>query len=164
MTDTLLVEPSSGRAISFLGIKTIIKIRGQQTSGAFVVVENSLPPRGFVPPHRHEHVDEVAYVLEGELGALVGENRYRASAGSFVARPRGIVHALWNSGDMPVRFFEIIAPAGHETFFEALAQLFASSVPPVPAQLAEVAGRYDVTFLPELAPSLAKEYNLHMPG
>ena len=56
-----------------------------------------------VPPHTHAREDECAYVLEGELTFDVGGEVVVASAGSFVLKPRGVYHALCNTGTVPNR-------------------------------------------------------------
>lgn len=161
--EMIMVEPGAGSPVSALGFKTVIKIRGEQTSGAFSIVENMLPPGAFVPPHRHERIDEVSYLLEGELGAMVAEEYFQLRPGSFVVRPKGVPHALWVTGTRPARFLDIFTPAGHEAFFEEVARI-ASLSPPTAKQLAEAGLQHDVIFMPELAPPLVKKYNLRMPG
>jgi quercetin dioxygenase-like cupin family protein len=161
--ETILVEPQGGLAHSALGINAVVKIRGSQTSGAFSIVDMSLPAGFFVPPHVHERTEEVSYILEGELGALVGEEELRAGPGSFVIRPKGVVHALWSANGRSVRVLDMYTPAGFEAFGEELAKRFASA-PPTFEQVAEVGRRHDVRFLPELAPRLIQKYSLRMPG
>jgi quercetin dioxygenase-like cupin family protein len=160
----VLVEPEAGTPVSVLGFDAVIKIRGEQTSGAFSVVEIAAQPGAFTPPHRHEGIDEMSYIIEGELGVMVAEEELQAGAGSFVVRPRGVPHALWNVTDRPVRFLDVYTPAGHEAFFEEVARLFSSSPPPTPEQRLEFARRHDVIFLPELAQRLMVKYGLRMPG
>ena len=58
----VLIQPASGRAVSFFGNRAIFKVRGDQTSGAFSITEVVLAPSGtLVPPHRHEKMAEVSY-------------------------------------------------------------------------------------------------------
>jgi quercetin dioxygenase-like cupin family protein len=87
--EKIMVEPSSGRIISFLGNQVTFKIEGGQTSGAFSIIEALYPPGNFTPPHRHEKTDEVGYILEGELGVMVAEEDFRAGPGTFFVRPKG---------------------------------------------------------------------------
>jgi quercetin dioxygenase-like cupin family protein len=163
LTETILVPPGAGTPNSFGGFKTLVKIRGGQTAGAFSIVEFAFQPGAFAPPHLHERTDEVSYILEGELGAMVAKQEFRAAAGSFVVRPKGVPHALWNATDRPVKFLDMYTPAGFEAFGEELARRF-SSTPPTFDQLAELGRRHDVIFLPEQAPALLQKYNLRMPG
>jgi quercetin dioxygenase-like cupin family protein len=162
--ERIIIEPGSGRVVSLAGNQITFKIQGDQTSGAFSSVEYVMRPGMFIPPHVHEKADEVAYVLEGELGAMVAEEEFKADPGAFVVRPRGVPHALWNVTDRPVKFLDIYTPAGLETFFEELARLLSAGEPPTLEQMFEAGRRYDTIYLPELAPPLMQKYGLRMPG
>jgi quercetin dioxygenase-like cupin family protein len=162
LSQTILVGPQGGTPHAALGIMSVVKIRGEQTSGAFSIQEMVLPPGFFAPPHRHERMSEVSYVLEGELGALVGEEEFQAGVGSFVVRPKGVIHALWDARGDGVKLLDIYTPAGFEAFGEEVASRFAVTAPTFD-ELAEIGRRHDVTFFPELAPRLMQKYNLRMP-
>jgi uncharacterized cupin superfamily protein len=88
----------------------------------------------------HEKFDEVSYVLEGELGVMVGEEEFQVPTGAFVVRPKGVPHALWNIGERSTRFLDIYTPAGHEAWFEEVARML-SAVPPPPLDQVLEAGR-----------------------
>ena len=50
------------------------KIAGEETGGRFSVVHHPLAPRALAAPlHRHANEDEYSYVIEGTLGALLGD-------------------------------------------------------------------------------------------
>lgn len=59
---------------------------------------------------------------EGEIGVLMGEQTFKAAAGAYVLKPRGVPHTFWNPGPEPARVLEIISPAGFEGYFEELAE------------------------------------------
>jgi uncharacterized cupin superfamily protein len=67
--------------------------------------------------HRHHDEDEYSFVLEGTLGALLGDQVVFAEAGDLAFKPRGQWHAFWNAGDTPCRILEIISPGGFEHYF-----------------------------------------------
>lgn len=99
-----------------LGIRFLV--RAAQTGGALSVVEHPIPPRTLAAPlHRHGREDEYSYVIEGRMGALLGERAVVAEAGSLIFKPRGQWHTFWNAGDGPCRVLEIIAPGGFEEMF-----------------------------------------------
>ena len=75
------------------------------------------------PLHRHTREDEYSYVIEGRMGALLGDEVLEAGPGDLVFKPRGEWHTFWNAGDEPCRILEIIAPAGFEGFFAELVDL-----------------------------------------
>ena len=83
-----------------------------------------MSPRALAAPlHQHNREDEYSYVLEGKMGALLGDEVLVAEAGDLVFKPRDQWHTFWNAGDEPCRILEIIAPAGFERFFEELSDM-----------------------------------------
>lgn len=160
----IVVEPSGGRVISFLGFRGIVKVDGAQTAGAFSVMEAAYPPGNFTPPHRHDQHDEVGYILDGELGVMVGEEDFVLGTGSFFIRPRGVPHALWNNTSRPVKFLDTFTPAGLEAWFDELARLTCTTPPATMQQIFEAGWRFDTIFMPELAPPLIQKYGLRLPG
>jgi quercetin dioxygenase-like cupin family protein len=162
--EKIIVEPTGGRVVSFIGNEVTFKIQGDQTSGAFSIIEGIYPPGNFTPPHRHEKTVEVGYILEGELGVMVAEEDFRAGPGTFFVRPKGVPHALWNVTDRPVHYLDIYTPAGMEAWFEELARLLSASTSPTLQQLFEAGRRYDTIFMPELAPRLTEKFGLKLPA
>ncbi len=112
------------------------------------------------PPHTHSDEDETSFVIEGEIGVLIGEEELRAGAGSYVLKPRGVPHAFWNPGPEPARVLEIISPAGFERYFEELAGVLSAGGPPDLGRISEVAGRYGLTFHMERVPDLLERHGL----
>lgn len=160
--EKIIVEPSDGQVVSVFGYRATRKIGAEQTSGAVSIVELLYPPGNFTPPHRHERTDEISYILEGELGAMIAEEDFQAGPGSFVVRPKGVPHALWNITNHPVRLLDIYTPAGMEAWFVELARLVSGSAPPTMELLFEAGRRFDTIFMPELAPPLIKKYGLKL--
>ena len=148
------VQPGEGKLVELGGVGVHFKVRGEHTGGAFAVVEHPVAPATIVEPHLHEHEDELSYVLEGVLWARVGDQESELSAGSYLWKPRGVLHSFWNPGPDPVRILETISPAGFENFFEELADLISQPTPPEDERVYELCGRYGLTFdrswLPEL--------------
>src|SRR5580704_16017222 len=58
-------------------------------------------PGRMVPPHVHAHEDEFSYILEGEIGARIGDEVLQATTGSYVFKPRGLPHTFWNATTKP---------------------------------------------------------------
>lgn len=117
-----LLEPNDGEAVDLGSLGVRFMIRGEQSGGGFSLVEHPIPPRTLAAPlHRHSREDEYSVVLEGRLGALLGEEVIHAEVGTLVHKPRGEWHTFWNAGDGSCRILEITSPAGFETFFAELA-------------------------------------------
>ena len=57
-------------------------------------------------------------MLEGQIGARVGDQELTAGPGCYVLKPRRVPHTFWNPGPGPARVLEIISPAGFERYFE----------------------------------------------
>jgi mannose-6-phosphate isomerase-like protein (cupin superfamily) len=62
-------------------------------------------------------------VLEGRMGAQLGEEIVYGEAGDLVFKPRDQWHTFWNAGDEPCRSLELISPAGFEQYFEELVEM-----------------------------------------
>ena len=92
---------------------------GDESGGGFSLVEHPIPPRHLAAPlHRHTREDEYSFVLEGRLGASLGDQVVYADPGDLVFKPRDQWHTFWNAGDSVCRILEIISPAGFEHYFE----------------------------------------------
>ena len=105
-----IVGPQDGKAGTLGSIGVRFMINGEDThEGGFSLVEHPMPPRHLAAPlHRHTREDEYSYVLEGKMGALLGEEVVYAEAGDLVFKPRNQWHTFWNAGDEPCRILEII--------------------------------------------------------
>jgi hypothetical protein len=69
-----VVGPADGKAGSLGSIGVRLMAGGDETGGGFSLVEHPMPPRALAAPlHRHLREDEYSYVLEGRVGALLGE-------------------------------------------------------------------------------------------
>src|ERR671934_1741271 len=106
----------------FLGsIGVRFMIDGPEAGERFSLVEHAMSPRALAAPlHLHTREDEYSFVLEGRMGALLGDEVVEAGPGDLVFKPRNQWHTFWNAGEEPCRILEIIAPAGFERFFQAL--------------------------------------------
>ena len=135
----------------------------EETGGGFSLVEHPIPPRTLVAPlHRHSREDEYSFVLEGRMGALLGDTVIYAEAGEFAFKPRNQWHTFWNPDDTPCRILEIISPGGFERFFSELADLMAAP-DFAPGQREELGARYGVEFDPASVPRLCAEHGLDHP-
>ena len=95
----IVVKPDEGRSVALGGMGVVFKLSGADTGGAFAVVEHPIEPGRLVLPHVHQHEDEYSYVLEGTIGARVGDHEVAAAGpGSYLLKPRGLMHTFWNAG------------------------------------------------------------------
>ena len=159
-----VVGPRDGKA-GFLGsIGVRFMINGEEADGRFSLVEHPMSARALAAPlHRHNREDEYSYVLEGRVGALLGEEVLVGGPGDLIFKPRKQWHTFWNAGDEPARILEIISPAGFERFFEELVDL-GGVTQAEPQILAQLCGRYELEMDPESVPGLVERFGLVFPG
>ncbi|HKH16091.1 MAG TPA: cupin domain-containing protein [Solirubrobacteraceae bacterium] len=159
-----VVGPDDGKA-GFLGmIGARLMIEGATSGGGFSLVEHPMSPRALAAPlHRHTREDEYSYVLEGRLGALLGDEVIYGEPGDLVFKPRDQWHTFWNAGDEPARILEIIAPAGFEQFFAELIDL-GGVLSAGPDALAALCERYGLDMQPDTVPGLVERFGLVPPG
>ena len=137
---------------------------GSASQGDVAIVEHALSPRALAAPlHRHHREDEYSYVLEGRMGALLGDDVLDAGPGDLVFKPRNQWHTFWNAGDDPARLLEIISPAGFERFFAELVEL-GGVTQAEPQDLAELCARYELEMNPDSVPELLQRFDLRFPG
>ena len=161
--ERLVVAAGEGEVVLRGGFGVVGKVSGAETGGAFSVVEHPLEA-GILgaPPHTHANEDETSFVIEGEIGVLIGDEEFRAGAGSYVLKPRGLPHAFWNPGPEPARILEIISPAGFERYFGELAGVLSVGGPPDLGKISEIAGHYGLTFHMERVPDLLERHGLRL--
>src|ERR671935_249577 len=119
-----VVGPEDGKE-GFLGsIGVRFMIDGEEAGERFSLVEHPMSARALAAPlHRHNREDEYSYVLEGRVGALLGDEVLIGEPGDLIFKPRNQWHTFWNAGDEPARLLEIISPAGFERYFEELVDM-----------------------------------------
>ena len=158
-----VLGPGDGKAGSIGSIGVRFMIDGQDSGGGFSLVEHPMPPRRLAAPlHRHSREDEYSFVLEGQVGALLGDEVLIGGPGDLIFKPRDQWHTFWNAGGEPARILEVISPAGFEGFFDKLVDLVAER-PPDPDTLATLAGEYGLDVDPSTVPDLIAEHGLEFP-
>jgi mannose-6-phosphate isomerase-like protein (cupin superfamily) len=156
--------PADGRA-GFLGsIGVRFMVDGATTDEGFSLVEHPMSARALAAPlHRHTREDEYSYVIEGRMGALLGDDVLEAGPGDLVFKPRGEWHTFWNAGDEPCRILEIIAPAGFERFFAELVDL-GGVAQADPQTLGDLCQRYELEMDPSSVPGLVERFGVRFPA
>lgn len=85
-----VISTQEGESFDFGGLGVHWKIDGADTGERFAVVHHPIAPHALSAPlHRHRHEDEYSYVLEGTMGALLGDHVVKAYSGEWVFKPRG---------------------------------------------------------------------------
>ena len=119
-----VVEPSAGKSLSVAGGAYHIIISGEQTGGAYSVIDMEVPPGGGPVPHAHAAFQEAFYVLDGEIEVATGTGTSTLKKGAYVNIPLGgIIHQFKNRTKATARLLCIITPAGMEKMFEEISQI-----------------------------------------
>src|SRR5205814_5001045 len=157
-----IVGPNGGKE-GFLGsIGVRFMIDGSEAGERFSLVEHPMSARALAAPlHLHTREDEYSYVLQGRMGALLGDDVVEAGPGDLVHKPRNQWHTFWNAGDEPCRILELISPAGFEQFFRELSDL-GGVLEASPETLAELSRRYGLELQPDTVPGLINRFGLRL--
>lgn len=123
-TDRLrTVTHTEGTAYWFLGTLVVIKSTGEDSDGAYTLVEQLARP-GFSPPvHVHHAEDEAYYVIEGDVRFQVGARQFDVGRGGYVFLPKGSAHTFRVEGSAPARILVWVMPSGFEQFVQDIGVL-----------------------------------------
>lgn len=143
-----LTLPPDAKVLSGLGDEVTVLLSGEQTGGAFTMMQIVAPPGGGPPPHCHTREDEWFYVVEGRAEFWRDGVWTEVPVGTAAFLPRGSHHTFRNCGDVPLRMIVHTAPAGFEIFFERVAEVFNRPGETDMARITEIALEHGIHFLP----------------
>jgi mannose-6-phosphate isomerase-like protein (cupin superfamily) len=137
-----IVRPGEGRSIDLGGFQMTVKASGEQTDGAFALLE-AAEPAGFGPPlHIHRDAAEAFYVVEGEYVIFIEGLEELCPAGSFIFIPAGIEHGF-RVGGVASRKLNFYTPAAMVGYFDDVAAAVKAGVDD-PDALTEIARRHSM--------------------
>jgi quercetin dioxygenase-like cupin family protein len=134
--------PGQARVVSLSGEPLAFLVTGEHTKHTSMF-EWTMPARFSTGLHVHRVQEETFYVLEGECEWQIGDQRIRATPGTYVFIPPGVPHNIANPADQAARVIMTVSPPGHEHYFEELAELVVSGKRPEPDAVAALRRRYD---------------------
>ena len=115
-TGPRIIGPNDGKYVDLVSLGVRFMIWGEESGGSVSLVEHPIPARTLVAPlHRHSREDEYSYVLEGRMGAQLGDDVVFAERGDLVFKPRNQWHTFWNAGDLPAGFSRSFHPPASST-------------------------------------------------
>lgn len=122
----LTIGSSEGEVLKIAGGNYRIIVSGEETDGAFAVIEMNVPPGAGPNPHSHAAINESFFVIEGEL-------TFKTEAGKYIGKkhalvnipPGGMVHGFKNLTDKPAKVLCTVMPAGLEDFFREMEEVMA---------------------------------------
>ncbi|WP_345148037.1 cupin domain-containing protein [Nonomuraea rubra] len=103
-----ITTPDTQQTVSFLGELYHLRVTGDETGGAFAVVETTGRRGHGSPMHVHRSASETFVVLEGELRVIVDGREHLAGAGSARRAARGAAPRV--RGDQRLRPVPDAAP------------------------------------------------------
>jgi len=118
-----LLPLNNGLTVSLGSSSMTFRVAGEDTDGAYSVLEYLAAPGAGSPMHVHKNEVESFYILEGAITFQLGEEKTRATPRMFVTIPRGMRHAFVNAEEEPARALVILTPSGLEYFFLDMSEL-----------------------------------------
>jgi len=141
--------------VGVAGVGYRLLISSKQTGGAYELMYFVAPPGVGSPMHMHQHEDECAHMLEGEIEGLVGGHLIRTPAGSALHLPQKVPHGFRSVGSVPARFLMWVTPGNLSGFYESCLSKWdvdsKSTEPPSEAEmmsLGQTAARFGIEILP----------------
>jgi quercetin dioxygenase-like cupin family protein len=118
-TGAYLYQPGEAELRWMGDTSTHFLATGDQTGGAFCLVDERASQGESVPLHRHPADMESFYVLEGDITLYIGDQLgVRAPAGSFAHLPGGTVHGFRVESET-ARYLILTTPR-HGEFYRAI--------------------------------------------
>jgi mannose-6-phosphate isomerase-like protein (cupin superfamily) len=109
MTAAIVIPPGHGHHLGNIEFLARTVDTPRFTFGIIEII-----PGRVLEEHVHEEEDDAFYIIEGELTFTLDSGEVPAPTGTFVLIPPGVRHGFRNDGAVPVRMFNIHAPAGFD--------------------------------------------------
>ncbi len=139
-----ITRATEGTTLSILGDSVRVLLSPEQSGGKYLIIEQTANPGGGVPLHVHEDEDETFFITAGQVQFSVDGKEIVAKAGDLVYGPRRVPHSWLAIGTETVHVVISITPGRMHQMFQELSQVM---FPPDFAKVAEICGRYNITFL-----------------
>lgn len=141
----MTIDADAGQTLAVVGDTYRLVMTGEQTNGAYAVIDMLVPPGGGPGPHAHAGFQEAFFVVEGEVVVRSETQEYTARKGALVNIPLGgPVHSFKNESDAMAQLLCIAVPAGLEKFFQEIGEPVAlGEFLPPPAMTAEAKQRLE---------------------
>ena len=121
----IVLRPGEGRAIDLGNFAMSLKASGDDTGGAFTLLEATEPAEFGPPMHIHHDCGEAFFVLDGLYRIFIEADGIDCPAGSFIWIPRGLRHGF-RVGALPSRKLNLYTPAAMLGYFDDLSAAITS--------------------------------------
>ncbi|TQM09738.1 quercetin dioxygenase-like cupin family protein [Pseudonocardia kunmingensis] len=122
------LDRGEGEALWMFDSLDVIKAGAAETGGAFTLVEFRESEGSAVPVHVNERSDTGFYVVDGEFDFVVGDERMRQTAGSWLFVPRGTGHG-WRCRSAEGRALHLSVPGGRDGFYREVGEAVPAGAP-----------------------------------
>lgn len=149
-------------------IKVII--RSGQTNKQISNIEVAVDPKKMgAPPHMHDELDELMYVLEGTATVMIGKDIFEVPTGGWLFRPHGIPHSFWNSQNTRLRFIDFFFNQNIEDYLEEFLHKIPAYIkehnitpdnPEIVARISDLNKEFGITWFPEQFQGILDRYGL----
>jgi quercetin dioxygenase-like cupin family protein len=113
------VNATEGEHLIIRGGSVFIKVDPRRDSNNLALGTQQLQIGAGIPIHRHAHMDEFFYVLEGSGTFILNDARYTVEKGGTVFIPKGASHGFENPNKEMLLLW-VVAPPGLEDFFREI--------------------------------------------
>ena len=110
------------RRLKIRGDELYFTAYGEETGGAYLLMEMRVAPGGGPPTHLHHGDAESFVVLEGKFRVLQGDTTRDVGPGAFVYGAPNVPHGFTNIGEGVGRLLVIDSPPKIENYFRSLAE------------------------------------------
>ena len=159
LSRTLTVaRPDSDPSLPHLGLvgdTYTVLVTGEDTGGAYTLIDMHVPAGGGPPPHRHDF-EEMFTVLDGEVEVTFRGETLVLRSGESVNVPANAPHGFRNAAPVTRGCCAPACPAGQDEFFTLVGQPVATRTQP-PAPLDAAAQAAFVAKAQSLAPQYRTE-------
>jgi quercetin dioxygenase-like cupin family protein len=133
--NTNVLPAGQGRSVWVVGDRYTFLATGDDTNGAYALIQATVPAGSGPPPHIHRREDEAFFVLEGQITFEVDGRTVAAAGGDWITLPKGTLHTFKNTGTTTARMLILVHPSGLEKFFAEVGRESAEPVAPSPADI-----------------------------
>lgn len=114
---------TNSEKVDFLKGKINFRVCSDNTADRVGIFEYEVPSKAIgAAVHIHKKMEEIFYVIEGEVSLIIGSEHIVGKAGDVILIPRGTIHGFSNKGEKPLKILIMFSPAlKQEEFFRKFA-------------------------------------------
>lgn len=117
-----ILDPGRGDCYCFAGLSCRPIVRGDDSGGAYSLIEITAEPQSGCPLHIRHSEDTTIYVISGIFRIVAGAEALVAAPGTVVRIPRGIPNGFRNLGTSVSCLLVSSTPGGYEKFIEEMSR------------------------------------------